>query len=130
MRKLLTVNEAKEIFAMANDAYFGGVLKKPRFITFRKRNTLAMYTYSWRTRGKGIYTIYVSAIYEIDVDEFVNIVVHEMVHIYVHQQYGPTFFVHGKRFKEMAKSLNQKYGLNVRLSLEADKFSPICHEQP
>ena len=123
MHKLLTVDEAKELYRIANEVYFDGKLPKPRFSTTNNLKALAMYTYSGLSKKKGVYTIYVSTRYKIDTSEYLNIILHEMIHIYVHLKFGPTFFQHGKRFKELATFFNDRYSTNIRKKIESDKYS-------
>ena len=60
--------------------------------------------------------------FDFDEKDFIDIMVHEMIHYYIAWNGIKDDGVHGKKFMEIANSLNEKYGLNVTKTKNASSF--------
>lgn len=127
--------ELKKIYNYWNKKAFDGHLKKdmPIFWSSRMTSVAGCYMHSWKMEMglKHIYNqrIKISTHYaEKFPDDVLNVIVHEMIHAYMPNEH------HGAPFKEKAKELSERFGLNIRIySHGAGKINYIygcssCHK--
>jgi len=69
------------------------------------------------------YYIQISDYYDYTEENLRDIIVHEMIHFFiVYYKLAPISKPHGKVFKEMAKHMNEKYGMDIRKHPDLDKY--------
>ncbi len=122
----------EENFILFNTDYFGGVLPLPKFSVSKARTRLGSFKYKWKIIKSGFlhssvkrksydFTIRISNYYDITEKQYQNILLHEMIHFYIAFKNLNDTSVHGKIFRAMMDSLNEK-GWNVCVSTDVKKW--------
>lgn len=114
-----------ETFDRYNILYFEGKLPAPQFDLLHSFRTCGYFQY---TKGgwfdKTLYdpTIFITDYYDFTEGQFKDIMVHEMIHYYLAYFGLDKSCSHGRKFKKMAKRLNQSFNLNVTKKLDTSKY--------
>ena len=114
-----------ESFDKYNKAYFEGKLPTPMFDLLHSYRTCGYFQY---TKGgwfdKTLYdpTISMTDYYDFTEKQFKDILVHEMIHYYLAYCGEDRGCHHGKKFKRMARRLNQTYSLHITEYLDLSKY--------
>ena len=113
-------------FSECNRKYFGHSLPTPKYGVIHKFNTLALFEcIKSKKNAKNpieFQKISVTDFYDFDEDVFTNLVVHEMIHYYIAWNRIKDNKTHGREFMRIANELNEKYGLNVSIKIDASSF--------
>lgn len=118
-------NTMPEMFSECNKLYFESSLPFPRFDLMSKTSILARFVYNPNKKGKHPIKwqkIKFSNCFDFPEDVFRNMMVHEMIHYYLAWNGIKDNRKHGKAFMKMAQELNEKYGLNVTVKIDASSF--------
>jgi len=103
-------------FDTCNMEYFEGKLLFPQFELLHSFRTCGLFQYKnggWFNDNFYDPCISITDYYEFTKSQFVNLMCHEMIHYYLAYFGIDKRCRHGKAFKNMAKELNTKYGLNI-----------------
>ena len=117
-------NTMPRIFRDCNIKYFNHELPMPKFGLMNKTSILARFEYFKPNKGEKlkIKKILFSDCYDFDEDVFINLMVHEMIHYYLALNGFKNPTKHGEEFMNIAKSINEKYGLNITKKVDASSF--------
>lgn len=117
----ITVYRLELFFSAYNYDYFNGELPTPKFKVMHKKDVLGTCWCSWLSKKDAVISI--TDRYVLTEWQFRNIMVHEMIHYYLAYTRKDMFCRHGKAFKKMMNDLNKRYGLNIQLSCNLDKYT-------
>lgn len=109
----ITINEVKSLFNEWNKKAFNNELPAPSFELMSTKRMLGQF--KWRKIGANQlgYIIRISTYYDRPFEYYVDTVVHEMLHYYIKYKGIKDTSSHGKIWKERAKELSRKFGLNI-----------------
>ena len=106
-------NDIFEYFCKYNDKFFGGILPIPNCVVRHSYRTLGYYHCDRDGYGGYTHTIEISDNYDYYKGQFRDILMHEMIHYYLFYTGADKRCRHGKKFKQMAKDFNQRYGMDI-----------------
>ena len=112
------------LFRQYNANYFGGILPMPYVKIRLSVNTLGYFSYMPDEMYGTTETIEISDFYAYTENQLRDIVVHEMIHYYLYYIGEDVRLRHGKAFKNMARLLNNTYGLHVTPTIDLSKMKP------
>ena len=116
----------RRAFDKCNVSYFEGKLPLPMFDllhSFRRCGYFHCdYEHGWFSRTLYNFRISMTDYYDFTPKQFEDILVHEMIHYYLAYFGIDKSLSHGRKFKQMAKRLNETYGLNVTKTLDITKY--------
>lgn len=121
-------------FGQFNRIYFGGELPEPRLMLSRARTRLG--TMACRRVRRGFkteltdFTIRVSTYYEQDVRGYQTVLLHEMIHYYIAYKRLRDDAPHGRLFRQMMATLNDRYGWNISVSTSMRGAETTRREPP
>lgn len=120
---LADYNTMPEMFWYCNREYFDHKLITPKFGIIHSFRILARFEYfkgeeKTRKRKKILFSDY----YDFDETTFRDLMVHEMIHYYLLLYGKGDKKVHGEEFQEMARQLNEKYGLHITETVNTDNI--------
>ena len=113
------------VFEVCNIKYFEGKLLYPQFSLIHSFKTCGYFCCQmkgWFNTRLYDPTISMTDYYDFTEKQFKDIMVHEMIHYYLAYYGIDRRCKHGKKFMEMAKRLNRKYGLNITPYLDLSKY--------
>ena len=105
-------------FKKYNTLYFNGILPLPKFIVTNTKHTLGQYRYR-RYEVFNKHTICVTNYYDIDDKKIDNILIHEMIHYYISINNIKDTSTHGKVFRQIMNSVNERFERNITISHKA-----------
>ena len=109
-----------------NKKFFNSSLPTPIFDTINNINIIAKFEYykSKKNAKKPIRNqiIKISDCFDFSEKDFIDTMAHEMVHYYIAWNKIKDNKSHGKRFMEIANSLNKHYGLNIEKTKDASSY--------
>lgn len=114
-------------FGQFNEAYFGGVLPKPLLRVVNTKTSLGQFQRKshrcglrglWRTTH--VDTIKLSRYYDIDEHTLQSVMLHEMIHYYIAYTGIRDNAPHGRAFRKLMQSLNERHGWHVTVSTHMD----------
>lgn len=113
-------------FDECNIKFFDGKLPIPMFDLLHSFRTCGYfrceYEHVWFSKRLYIFCILMTDYYDFTPKQFEDILVHEMIHYYLAYFGLDKSCSHGRKFKQMAKQLNQTYGLNITKSLDISQY--------
>ena len=123
---IATVEYLTELFWECNKVYFDNSLPTPYIELFDSLKHIARFEYYKNKKGskKPIKNQIIKFTKNYDFDENIirDIMVHEMIHYYIAWNRIKDNKTHGKQFMKMAEEYNQKYGLSIKVTIDASPF--------
>jgi predicted SprT family Zn-dependent metalloprotease len=119
-------NNMLDVFISCNTKYFEDKLPIPLFDLLHSFRTCGYfhcdYEYVWFSKKLFNFCISMTDYYDFTPKQFEDIFVHEMIHYYLAYFGIDKSCSHGREFKNMAKRLNQTYGLNITKTLDISQY--------
>lgn len=113
-------------FCIYNEKYFEGKLPIPLFDLLHSFRTCGYfscdYEQGWFSKTLYNFRVSMTDYYDFTPKQFEDVLVHEMVHYYLAYFGLDKSCSHGRKFKQMAKQLNQAYGLNISKTVDISQY--------
>ena len=119
---IATPEYVKERYAHFNEVCFEGTLPEVPIVLSKAKTFLGKLEYESvrglfgrvvSTRG---FRIKISTIYDLPEEELEDVIIHEMIHLYIASRRIKDSSSHGKVFREMMATINEKHGRHVNVS--------------
>lgn len=109
----ITIKEISDLFNEWNKKAFNNELPVPSFELMQTKRMLGQFR--WRKIGYNQlgYTIRISTFYDRPMASYIDTIVHEMLHYYIKYKGIKDTSSHGRKWKEMAAQLSNKFGLTI-----------------
>ena len=122
-------NTMPEMFWKCNYEYFDDKLPTPRYRLLHSYNILGRIEWYFEKKVPKRITLRMSDYFDFDEQTFRNIMVHEMIHYQLLLSGADTKAKHGEAFLARAQEMNEKYGLNITVHIDARNF-PLSPTAP
>jgi len=110
-------------FDFINDLIFDNKITKPKLLWFKSKNKIGLTTFNY---GKGgVKEIKISNYYNITRVQYLGVLAHEMVHAYIEEYNIIDNNSHGRVFKRILNTLNNKQDLFVIYPREDAAYFPV-----
>lgn len=119
---IATVEYVKERYGHFNEVCFDGALPDVPIVLTKARTFLGKLEYQsvrgmfGRVLATGEFRIKISTVYDLPEAELEDVIIHEMIHLYIASRRIKDSSSHGKVFREMMATINEKYGRHVSVS--------------
>lgn len=119
---IATVEYVKERYGHFNEVCFDGALPEVPIVLTKAKTFLGKLEYQsvrgmfGRVLATGEFRIKISTVYDLPEAELEDVIIHEMIHLYIASRRIKDNSSHGKVFREMMATINEKHGRHVSVS--------------
>jgi len=124
-----TIPFIEQKFAEFNQLCFNNSLPRVAIKLSNARSFVGQLTFMQRRGTDGLwrtsdYTLRISTQFDLDERALEDTILHEMIHLYIRTNNIKDTSTHGKVFRMMMKTINERHGRNIKISHKSDENNP------